>query len=397
MAQLNDSVVSGNLRVTDETLTDTLQATKIKVPTTSGGTTYGVGSNGQVIKSNGTSSYWSDDSGNTTYTLDRNGENVRLTPSSGTAQNVSLSSLINGLGEGTSPAQANDYAVVQYAGGGTSNTTYYRRKLSNVVNKTIVDTALGKGSDTTKYYRNDGTWSVPPGEANVQSDWSVTDNTSDAFIKNKPTLGTASAKDVPTSGNASTTQVVMGDDTRLTNSRTPTSHTHGNIQNTGVLQQTDITIASGDKLVVTDTSDSNKVARTSVSFDGSTATKCLTQKGTWESFTNNTGTVTGSGTSGQLAKWNTSTGLTSTAYSEVTIPNVTGVGSAPSLSYEEVTVPNVTSVGSMTTVSVTGTTLNIINGSAPTLGTALKPSKISSWSAGSTPTLGTSIKATKVT
>lgn len=76
-------------------------------------------------------------------------------------------------------------------------------------------------------------------------------------------------------------------------SMTPTSHTHGNIQNGGTLQTNDITIASGDKLVVTDSSDSNKVARTSISFDGSTATKALTQKGTWESFTNNAGTITG--------------------------------------------------------------------------------------------------------
>ncbi len=45
-------------------------------------------------------------------------------------------------------------------------------------------------------------------------------------ISGTPTLGTAAAKDVPTSGNASTTQVVMGDDTRLSDSRTPTSHTH---------------------------------------------------------------------------------------------------------------------------------------------------------------------------
>lgn len=65
---------------------------------------------------------------------------------------------------------------------------------------------------------------------------------------------------------------------------TPASHTHGNIQNGGTLQTTDITIASGDKLVVTDSSDSAKIARTSISFDGSTTTKCLTQKGTWETF-----------------------------------------------------------------------------------------------------------------
>lgn len=62
------------------------------------------------------------------------------------------------------------------------------------------------------------------------------------------------------------------------------SHTHGNITNAGALQTTDITIASGDKLVVTDSSNSNKVARTSVSFDGSTTTTALTPKGTFETF-----------------------------------------------------------------------------------------------------------------
>lgn len=38
-------------------------------------------------------------------------------------------------------------------------------------------------------------------------------------LSNKPTLGTASEKDVPTTGNASTTQVVMGNDTRLSDAR----------------------------------------------------------------------------------------------------------------------------------------------------------------------------------
>ena len=61
-------------------------------------------------------------------------------------------------------------------------------------------------------------------------------------------------------------------------------HTHGNITNGGALQTDDITIASGDKLVVTDANNSHKIARTSVSFDGSTTTKALTQKGTFESF-----------------------------------------------------------------------------------------------------------------
>ena len=59
------------------------------------------------------------------------------------------------------------------------------------------------------------------------------------------------------------------------------SHTHGNITNAGALQTTDVAIANGDKLVVTDSSNSSKVARTSVAFDGTTATKVLAKKGDW--------------------------------------------------------------------------------------------------------------------
>lgn len=56
-------------------------------------------------------------------------------------------------------------------------------------------------------------------DSSIQSDWNVNDSESKAYIKNKPTLGTASALDVSESGNASITQVVRGNDTRLTDSR----------------------------------------------------------------------------------------------------------------------------------------------------------------------------------
>ena len=110
------------------------------------------------------------------------------------------------------------------------------------------------------------------------------DGATGKLIKDGGKLGTSAFKDVASSGNASTTQVVMGNDSRLTDSRTPTSHSHGNITNGGALQTSDVAIASGDKLVITDHSDSDKVARASISFDGSTTTKALTQKGTFESF-----------------------------------------------------------------------------------------------------------------
>lgn len=73
------------------------------------------------------------------------------------------------------------------------------------------------------------------------------------------------------------------------------SHTHGNIQNGGTLQTNDISVANGDKIVVTDASDSAKVARTSIAFDASTTTKALTPKGTWETFLQGNQTITLSG------------------------------------------------------------------------------------------------------
>lgn len=53
----------------------------------------------------------------------------------------------------------------------------------------------------------------------IQSDWNQSNSSAGDYIKNKPSLGTASAKDAPASGNASGSQVVLGDDTRLTDSR----------------------------------------------------------------------------------------------------------------------------------------------------------------------------------
>lgn len=81
-------------------------------------------------------------------------------------------------------------------------------------------------------------------------------------------------------------------------SMTPTAHTHGNIQNGGTLQTSDITVGNGDKIVVTDSSSSNKVARSSIAFDGSTKTQALTKAGTWETFNNYSLPLAANGTRG---------------------------------------------------------------------------------------------------
>lgn len=63
------------------------------------------------------------------------------------------------------------------------------------------------------------------------------------------------------------------------------SHTHGNITNDGKITSTnDTAIGSNDKIVITDSSEGNVIARSSIKFDGSTTTKALTPKGTWTYF-----------------------------------------------------------------------------------------------------------------
>ena len=72
--------------------------------------------------------------------------------------------------------------------------------------------------------------------------------------------GTNGALTAGSFGNAANT-FCEGNDSRLSDSRTPTSHTHGQITNDGKITSTAVTVASGDNIVITDYSDSSKVKR----------------------------------------------------------------------------------------------------------------------------------------
>lgn len=266
---------------------------------------------------------------NTTYTFAEGTTDgtFKVTPSGGTAQSVA----IHGL-KSCAYTESTDYATSSHTHGNIQNngtlqtndiTIASGDKIvvtdasdSNKVARTSITfdrstktkaltpygswESFAKASDITNAINalDGGTISGTPSASKTltafsQQDGNVSATFADIAIANTQVsgLGTASTKNVPTSGNASTTQVVMGNDTRLTNARTPTSHVHGNITNDGKISS-DVTIANNDKLLIMDASDSNIIKTSSVAFDGQTATKCLTQKGTWESFTNNTGTVT---------------------------------------------------------------------------------------------------------
>ena len=58
MAQLKNTVVSGSLRATDSLLSITAQFKILNAPTTSNSLTYGPGTQGQILRSNGTTIYW---------------------------------------------------------------------------------------------------------------------------------------------------------------------------------------------------------------------------------------------------------------------------------------------------------------------------------------------------
>jgi len=69
-------------------------------------------------------------------------------------------------------------------------------------------------------------------------------------------------------------------------SMTPTSHTHGQISNGGAIS-TNVTIATGDRIIISDSSNSSILKGTSISFDTATSgtdKKALTQAGTWQTF-----------------------------------------------------------------------------------------------------------------
>lgn len=58
MAQLKDLIVTGASRLIGDVIANQIQITTLKAPTEAGGSSYGVGTSGQALFTNGTSAYW---------------------------------------------------------------------------------------------------------------------------------------------------------------------------------------------------------------------------------------------------------------------------------------------------------------------------------------------------
>ena len=123
---VSDNISTESLEVGDVLTANAIEADSIKtsifnLPTTSGGTTYGVGSNGQVLKSNGTTVYWGNDN-NTVYTLP--------SATSSTLGGVKVGSNITVSSGTISLTKANITSALGYTPP-TTNTTYSVATTSN--------------------------------------------------------------------------------------------------------------------------------------------------------------------------------------------------------------------------------------------------------------------------
>ena len=72
MANLKDLLVNGPSNLIGDVTVNKIRLTSLEIPTASNGTEYGTGSNGKILKSNGTSVYWANDDNITSFTITAN-------------------------------------------------------------------------------------------------------------------------------------------------------------------------------------------------------------------------------------------------------------------------------------------------------------------------------------
>ena len=120
------------------------------------------------------------------------------------------------LGETSSTAYRGDRGKIAYdhsqkASGNPHNVTKSDVGLGNVGNFKAVSTVASQGLTDAEKANARANIGAGTGSSNFSGAY--------ADLSGRPTLGTAAAKNVPASGNASTSEVVLGSDTRLSNAR----------------------------------------------------------------------------------------------------------------------------------------------------------------------------------
>lgn len=295
-----------------------------------------------------------------------------------------------------------------------ANTTTYINQLvvpdgsGNTITANLVDTVSG-------YTKNLGTVTAVTASGALTS----SGGTTPAITHNKPSTSPAKTTQALYPIKIDEYGHITAAGTAVT-SLTPTSHSHGNISDTGTITSTAITPSgttnAEDYILLSDSSNSGKIER-GIKL-GSDTSKLLSNNGTWKGIATHTYTKpTGSTTRTADVALNTTTvnsitdigalpaltitptnvvtGGTTTAITPVTSKTVvTGVTPNTVVTGGTTTdIPNVTGVGTMFAASYdSGTeTLTLTAGSPPTLGTAIAAYTGLSTDTSATVTTGASI------
>lgn len=161
--------------------------------------------------------------------------------------------------------------------------------------------SLTFGSATNSYLANDGTWQGIPG-----SKVTINSVTYDIASQTKTSVsGVTGLLITPDTTDANVDPIFLPDATSMQSAMNtitaaiPSSasdvgaasatHSHGSITSDGKITDAGITIGSGDALVVTDSSASNTIKKTSITF-GTSTTSFLANNGTWQTPSSGSGT-----------------------------------------------------------------------------------------------------------
>lgn len=278
MAQLNDTMVQGDLRVTGKIYgTDNairLENANLAIPPLG---------NGEYVGSTGDFFIGSGSGKNLPNTSDNFNIHTTVTHFSGTIYRLTQIA--------TPTSSSNPVGIYERSGSSSDGVTWTfgswlaaansSHTHGNIANGgTLTDTAAAAAGNDYVVIRD-------ADNAKIQTSTIKGTDVADAVSK-KHSHSTLTLSTTAQAYDGSHTLALPSTDP-YTSARTPASHTHGNIHNDGTIvggnDGSGKAVANNDRLVVAEsTSTGYKAVLTTTSFDGSTTTKALTPKGTFETF-----------------------------------------------------------------------------------------------------------------
>ena len=166
--------------------------------------------------------------------------------------------------------------------GPASSTSGNLALFNGTTGKLIADSGKSVTTSTATSSSTDGT--IPTSKAVWSTIASLDGNLNSTTPGAGKTLTAFSQTDGKVSATFGDISITTSQISDFPTTMTPAEHAHGNITNAGAISTT-AAIASGDKLVIVDSSNSNKLTGSSISF-GTSANYFLTNKGTWAAANN---------------------------------------------------------------------------------------------------------------